>query len=162
MIRLGKIFSYLEKFLSSLIVLFISIMVIFIFLQVIARFVLNMPMSWTEEISRHIMIWMAFIATSVAYRHGAHLSIDILATSLKPKARLVLRIFFLLIIIGFLLFMVKYGIELTQKTVNQRSSSLGYRMSYVYLSVPSSGIIMIIFSIEKIIDLLKGKEDDQQ
>jgi len=161
-IRLGKIFSYLEKSLSFLIVVLISLMVIFIFSQVIARFILNMPLSWTEEISRHIMIWMAFIATSVAYRHGAHLSIDLLATSLKPKARLVLRIFFLLIIIGFLIFMVRYGIELTQKTFNQSSSSLGYRMSYVYLSVPSSGIIMIIFSIEKIINLLKRKEGESQ
>jgi len=158
---LDKIFSYLEKFLSFLIVLLISFMVLFIFSQVVARFILNMPLSWTEEISRHIMIWMAFIATSVAYRHGAHLSIDLLATTLKPKARLVLRIFFLLIIIGFLIFMVRYGIELTQKTFNQRSSSLGYRMSYVYLAVPSSGIIMIIFSIEKIINLLMRKEDEE-
>jgi len=160
-IELDKIFSYLEKFLSFLIVLLISFMVLFIFSQVVARFILNMPLSWTEEISRHIMIWMAFIATSVAYRHGAHLSIDLLATTLKPKARLVLRIFFLLIIIGFLIFMVRYGIELTQKTFNQRSSSLGYRMSYVYLAVPSSGIIMIIFSIEKIINLLMRKEDEE-
>lgn len=137
-------------------------MVLFIFSQVIARFILNMPLSWTEEISRHIMIWMAFISTSVAYRHGAHLSIDLLATSINPKARLVLRIFFLLIIISFLIFMVKYGIELTQKTVNQNSSSLQYSMSYVYLAVPISGIIMIIFSIEKIIDLLKIKEGDEQ
>lgn len=159
---MNKVFSYLEKFLSFLIVVLISIMVIFIFSQVVARFILNMPLSWTEEISRHIMIWMAFIATSVAYRHGAHLSIDLLATSLKPKARLVLRIFFLVIIIGFLVFMVRYGIELTQKTVNQRSSSLQYRMSYVYLVVPTSGVIMIIFSIEKIINLLKRKEGDEQ
>lgn len=159
---MNKAFSYLEKFLSFLIVLLLSFMVLFIFSQVVARFILNMPLSWTEEISRHIMIWMAFIATSVAYRHGAHLSIDLLATSINPKARLVLRIFFLLIIIAFLTFMVKYGIELTQKTVNQRSSSLQYSMSYVYLAVPTSGIIMIIFSIEKIIDLLKRKEGDEQ
>jgi TRAP-type C4-dicarboxylate transport system permease small subunit len=161
-IELNKAFSYLEKFLSFLIVLLLSFMVLFIFSQVVARFILNMPLSWTEEISRHIMIWMAFIATSVAYRHGAHLSIDLLATSINPKARLVLRIFFLLIIIAFLTFMVKYGIELTQRTVNQRSSSLQYSMSYVYLAVPTSGIIMIIFSIEKIINLLKRKEGDEQ
>ncbi len=130
-------------------------MVFFIFSQVVARFVLNMPLSWTEELSRHIMIWMAFLATSIAYRHGAHLSIDLLSSNLKPKAKMYTSLAFLAIIIIFLIYMFTYGIELTQKTFRQNSSSLQYPMSYVYLSIPTSAVIMFVFSIEKVIYTVK-------
>jgi TRAP-type C4-dicarboxylate transport system permease small subunit len=137
-------------------------MVLFIFSQVIARFVLNTPLSWTEELSRHIMIWMAFLSTAVAYRHGAHLSIDIISTHIKPNARMILKLVFLAIIITFLIYMLIFGIELTQRTYRQTSSSLQYPMSYIYLSIPSSAILMIIFSIEKIIYTIKAREEESR
>jgi len=149
-------FDKMEKLVNFILIVSLGLMVILIFSQVIARFVFNRPLSWTEELSRHLMIWMAFIATAIAYRHGAHLSIDLLAQRLAGKKRVLLELFFLIIIIFFLSYMIKYGIELTQKTFRQTSSALQYPMSYVYLSIPSSGILMIVFTIEKFIDTVKN------
>ncbi len=161
---LKKIFSGVEKTITFFVIILLGAMVVLIFTQVGARFIFNKPLSWTEELSRHLMLWMAFMATSIAYRHGAHLSIDLIIPRLSPKRQKLLRVFFLLIILSFLIYMVIYGVELTQKTYRQTSSSLQYPMSFIYLSIPVSAVLMMIFSIEKFIDTIKmgtGEGDDQ-
>ena len=36
--------------------------------QVVSRFILKVPLSWTEELSRFALIWLTFVAASVALR----------------------------------------------------------------------------------------------
>ncbi|AKI97400.1 hypothetical protein IX53_05730 [Kosmotoga pacifica] len=149
-----QVFSIIEKVIIALLVVALTLMVVFIFSQVFARFVLNKPLSWTEELSRHLMIWMVFLATAVGYRHGAHLFIDLLPSKLSKKGKMVLLIIFDSIIIYFLTIMFVYGLELVEKTSFQYSAALQYKMSYVYMSLPAGAIFMFIFSIEKILEHL--------
>jgi len=151
---LRKAFSTLEKAIILLLVVALTLMVVFIFTQVFARFVLNKPLSWTEELSRHLMIWMVFLATAVGYRHGAHLFIDLLPSKLSKKGKMVLLLIFDAIIIYFLTVMFIYGLELVDKTGFQYSAALQYKMSYVYMSLPVGAILMFVFSIEKILEHL--------
>lgn len=151
---LRKAFSTLEKVIIALLVVALTLMVVFIFTQVFARFVLNKPLSWTEELSRHLMIWMVFLATAVGYRHGAHLFIDLLPSKLSKKGKMVLLLIFDSIIVYFLTVMFIYGLQLVEKTNFQYSAALQYKMSYVYMSLPAGAILMFVFSIEKILEHL--------
>src|SRR6266568_9330131 len=47
-------------------------------LQVFNRFVLGLPLSWSEEFQKFGHIWMVMLAIPVAYRRGAHLGMDML------------------------------------------------------------------------------------
>ena len=53
-------------------------------LQVFNRFVLGLPLSWSEEFQKFGHIWMVMLAIPVAYRRGAHLGMDMLLR-LLPK-----------------------------------------------------------------------------
>ena len=56
-------------------------------LQVFNRFVLNKSLSWSEEFQIFCHIWIVFLAIAIAYRRGAHLSVESFSSMLPPRAR---------------------------------------------------------------------------
>ena len=46
--------------------------------QILARFVLEEPSTWTEVLTRTLMIWSVFLGLSASLRGGALLSVDLL------------------------------------------------------------------------------------
>jgi TRAP-type C4-dicarboxylate transport system permease small subunit len=49
-------------------------------LQVVSRFVLHIPMPWTEEFARYAFIAVGFIGSAVAIQDHQHIEIDIVST----------------------------------------------------------------------------------
>src|SRR5437773_9307490 len=62
-------------------------------LQVFNRFVLNRSLSWSEEFQIFCHIWIVFLAIPIAYRRGAHLSMDSLKEKLPRAAGVVFDFF---------------------------------------------------------------------
>ena len=118
--------------------------------QVVSRYVLDLPLVWTEETGRHLMIWMVFLAASLVYRRGQHISIDLLGDRFGPRGKAVLGIMITLALAFFFFLMVRYGWELTTSTMNQRSSALRYPMGYAYAALPVSGALMLLYAVEKL------------
>ena len=42
------------------------------------RYALNDAISWSEEGSKYLMVWLTFVGAPIALRHGAHVNIDLL------------------------------------------------------------------------------------
>lgn len=145
--------NFLEVFCLRLVQILLILMIIFIFSQVLFRYAFNNPLTWTEELSRHLMIWAAFIAAAVAYRRNAHLGIDIFIKKIPINLRKIILTFIYLIVLFYSLFLIYYGFDIVLNTMKQTSSALRYKMGYVYLSVPVSFILFSIFSLEKIYKL---------
>src|SRR5207249_9747617 len=56
-------------------------------LQVFNRFVLGLPLSWSEEFQKFGHIWLVMLAIPVGYRRGAHLGMDMLLRLLPTLAQ---------------------------------------------------------------------------
>ena len=59
------------------IALFIAILVLVNF-QILCRFVLSISVPWTEEVSRLIFIWLAYLGAAIGMREGTLIVIDTL------------------------------------------------------------------------------------
>jgi TRAP-type transport system small permease protein len=116
--------------------------------QVVARHLAGGALHWTEELARHLMIWMLFLGAALALRRGAHLGIDALVERMRPRMQACIRLLVALILVGFALLMVQQGIVLSQRTMGQRSSGLGYPMGYVYLAVPVGGGLLLLMALD--------------
>lgn len=150
----------LDNILSKILVFLMAFIVIVVTWQVITRFLMSTPSSYTEELARFLLIWIGVLGGSYALRTRAHLGIDILTTKLQGRQKDMLMVgIYLAIILFSALIMVAGGIKLVSLTftLNQISASLGIKMGYIYLVLPLSGIIMIIYSLDVIIDSLKGR-----
>lgn len=60
---------------------------VFIAWDVFARYVLNAPTVWANEIATYLMVSVALIGSSYAYRLGAHIRVEILLDRLSEPAR---------------------------------------------------------------------------
>ena len=59
----------LEYYLTA--VLF-TLLILVCFLQVLFRFVLSLPLAWTEELSRYLFILLVYVGASAAAGEGKH------------------------------------------------------------------------------------------
>lgn len=64
-----------------------------IVLTVFFRYVLNDPLTWTEEVIVTIFAWMLFIGFSNGFRERMHIRIDALLLVLPTRGRTVLGVF---------------------------------------------------------------------
>ena len=61
-----------EDEVASLLMMAITVILI---LQICTRYFLGDPLSWTEEVSRHLFVWLVFFGASGAIRMAASVAI---------------------------------------------------------------------------------------
>ena len=141
----------LETMIRWTVVLLLAVMVAAIGSQVFARYLFHQSLYWTEELGRHVMVWMIFLASVLCVRRGFHLSITLIKEKLSPHKQALLQFVGAIVLAYFFYMMIVHGWTLTQKTMVQRSSALHYPMGYVYASLPVSGLLMFIVNLEVMI-----------
>ena len=153
---LKSLSNILDKILQIAVFILITGMIITVSLQIIAR-VFFTALSWTEEMSRYLLVWGSFLGAALAYHRGAHIAVTFVLERLSDKTRkwtifvahLSSLIFFIL---GFW-----YGIGMIKMQVFQVSPSLNLPMKDVYLVIPISFGFMVYFAIENVLDLILEK-----
>lgn len=77
---------------------FMSIMIIVVSLQVVNQAFLHFDnITWTEEVSRILLVWVVFIGGCIATRRGSHLAVSFIYDGLKGPVKLVVRVAVLLV-----------------------------------------------------------------
>ncbi|CAH0525729.1 TRAP transporter small permease [Vibrio hippocampi] len=116
--------------------------------QVFSRYVLNDPSSWTDELARYLMIWFGLSGASYLFGKNGHLAITLFVGAVKPAFQKYCYLVINLVSISFInVAMVKGGLQLIGRTTTQLSPALQLPMSYVYLILPISGVLMTIYII---------------
>lgn len=144
----------LDYILSRLSIAIMSMLVLTVLLQVFMRYIVGSPVTFTEELSRFLLIWLGLLAASYAYRQRMHLALDLLILKLEGRRRNILNIIIHSLIALFSAVVLVYGgVQLVVLTwvLNQFSPALGVSMSYVYLVLPISGSAIIIYALDFIL-----------
>lgn len=161
-----RFIDILEVMIRWTVVLLLIIMVAAIGSQVFARYLFHQSLYWTEELGRHVMIWMVFLASVLCVRKGHHLSITLMQQRLKPENRAVVQIIGGIILAFFFYLMFVHGWTLSQKTMVQRSSAIHYPMGFVYAALPVSGLLMFVVNLEIIVktglELFKTRKSQKE
>ncbi|WML57829.1 TRAP transporter small permease [Neobacillus sp. PS2-9] len=134
----------IEEILSSF--LFI-IMCTSVALGVFARF-FELALVWTDELARYTFIWSVLLGTVVAFKHKKHIAIDLIGNVFSKSINQIIYVLIhgALLILFFTL--VKYGWTLTLQTWNVPTTSLQIPTGLIYMSVPLSSFLLIIYTIK--------------
>lgn len=114
------------------------------FYQVVARFVLQSPADWSEAWTRASLIWTVMLGISLAFRHGAMLSVEMLHSALPKRGKRLLEHLILVITVSFLGFLGWVGAQMTLRVRFQTMPSLEVSISWVYLSIPIGAALAIV------------------
>ena len=146
--KLKKLLDWIEKYITNALpVLFLMLMVVIIFMQVFTRFVFSFSFRWAEELGRYLVIWMVFLAGCSALRKGQLVGIKFVVEKMPKKYKVLIELISNILILFFLFIMTSFGTQLVQFNLarKQLSPALRIPIGWIYLAIPTSGIIMIIF-----------------
>lgn len=119
-------------------------------LQVFTRYVINAALPWTEELARFSFVWMSLLGGSVCVKHKSHAVVTVIINYLPDNVRSK----FILVADALVLFgavlMIVQGWKMVAVTGRQLSPAMYLPMSYVYLSVPISGLAIFVHKISDI------------
>jgi len=138
------------------------LMTAFVAWQVFCRYVLNDSPSWTEPGSVMLMSWFIFLGAAVGVRENTHLGFDVLLYVLPRSGKRVLRMMSDIVIMAFGAGMVWYGGQLVGLTWNTTLPSLGISGAYDYFPVVVGGILVVLFSAERIVRRIAGEPVDEK
>jgi len=137
-----------------------ALMVLDVTWQISTRFLTDSPSSWTEELARFLLIWIGLLGAAWAYRQRAHLGLSYLVDKQSAQNQQWLAIFSYLASALFALTVMVYGgSQLVQFTLelNQVSASLGWKIGYVYMVIPASGLLITFYAGVFIKENLSGQ-----
>ena len=155
---LTPISNALDKICSVAIVIMLGAMVIITGAQIICRTWFT-ALSWSDEVTRYLLIWSTFLGATVVYRHNGHISVTLLQDVVGPRAAKALRV--AVHVICFVLFTVLlYYSTLYCMKLKKTATAMPIKMKYIYSCIPVSMAIMMIHSLlmaaEEITKEVKG------
>jgi TRAP-type C4-dicarboxylate transport system permease small subunit len=119
-------------------------------LQVFNRFVLNQSISWSEEFQIYCHVWIVFLGIPIAYRHGAHLSVDTLRNKLPRAIGKAFGTLIEILWMWFALSLAWLAWRVSEVAKLQSSPGLDLPMNYVYYSMVVGGAYLFVVVLRKI------------
>ncbi|MDR2302399.1 MAG: TRAP transporter small permease [Deltaproteobacteria bacterium] len=145
---------------------FMAVITIVISVNVFSRYVINMSLGFTEELSVYLFLCCCMFGTCSACAHGAVLGMDALVKLFPPKVRLVFL--WLSAVITVIVFSILgwqgIGIIISQYKWGNRTPMMEMPLWIFTLSVPIGSLLYIIREIQVTVkrsgDFLSKKDGD--
>jgi TRAP-type C4-dicarboxylate transport system permease small subunit len=137
------------------------LMTAFVAWQVFGRYVLNQSPNWTEPAAVQLMSWFIFLGAAVGVRENTHLGFDVLLYVLPKGGKRVLRMISDFVILAFGAGMIWYGSELAALTWTATLPSLGISGAFDYFPVIAGGVLIVLFTLERIALRMSGAPVDE-
>ncbi len=143
-------------------------LLILVTLQVVARFLPAIIEPVSDDIIQLLNVWMIFLGAALIARSDGHVKIELLEDLLKNKeeAKLYLDLVTQLLVMTFLLFMVRSGVDMFRVSLTRKTPMLNLPQKWWYLPLPLSGVLMLFYTVVKIVEIITlifkgGKEENE-
>ncbi len=118
--------------------------------QVFFRYILNDSLIWSEPLAVILMGWFIFFGAAVGIREGYHLSFDVLLYIIPEKVKLALYTVSDALVAVFGAGMFWYGLQLALSAWDVKLPSLGISGAFDFLPLVGGGVLVFLFSLERI------------
>ncbi len=116
--------------------------------QIVFRYVLNDSLIWTEEVSKTMMVWAAFLVAPWAYRYGANVSIEMFADEFPPRLRRLLHLLLNLLVIWIIVVFLRESFGMVDRGFTIRAASMPVQVGWFYAVIPFAFSVMLLVGIE--------------
>jgi TRAP-type C4-dicarboxylate transport system permease small subunit len=139
------------KFLEFFCAAAMATMVLMLFTQVAARYALNDPPEWTEELARTAFVYATFAGGALAVAHNAHLKIDSLVNLMPQQFQPWVRLSTTSIAIVFLGVVVYFSVQMLPQLAFQPMTALPFlSKAWFFAAVPVGCALMLVYEIARL------------
>ena len=120
--------------------------------QVLFRYVLKIPVPWTEELARILFILSMFLGIAIAIREKEHIVVNFLFKKLNPRAQAVGHIIFDAAILILLCFLARGTLSMVKMMWNSYMIALDWiRTAYLYMGEFIAILFMMFYVVLEIL-----------
>lgn len=151
-----RVATIARRVLEALVILSFAMMVLLVFAQVVTRYLTDNSLTWSEELSRFIMVWMVYLASVLTYNARQHIVVDALTAQLKGLAKTIILLMNKLAVMVFVVFVIIGATQFLPTTAIQKSPANSIVMAHVYIVLPLSLFCIGILDIRDIVILVRS------
>ncbi|MCP5074172.1 MAG: TRAP transporter small permease [Rhodobacteraceae bacterium] len=134
----------LNWYVERVCVILLVLLVLDVWLGVLARYVIPFQMTFTEELARYLMIWMALIAVSSGISHREHIGVLVIFERFPPNMRKWLAVTFDLLAFVFFAIICFYGVGMVERGFGRFTMIEGIPKAYPFMGVPIAGALACV------------------
>ncbi len=150
--RIAK--TTVTRIVEVLCILLLLVLVGLVSAQVFMRYIMDAPLTWSEEAARITFIWVTFIGAGLAFQRGENLRIQLLPELLRFSARVRLRIFISFIEVAFMALVLYYSIPLLWRLYPAHTPALDWTQDVFYGGVTGGGLVILGYALVGLKDSL--------
>lgn len=150
--------NYVNKALEFVTVALLGFMVILGVWQIVTRYVFNKPSVLTEELLIYSFVWMGLLGAAYVFGKREHMRMSFFVEKFNENGQFYISfITEIAVMIFSALVLVWGGMNIVSLGMGQISPSLGIAMGYLYIALPLSGVLTILYNIMNMVQMLQKK-----
>jgi TRAP-type transport system small permease protein len=126
--------------------------------QVFGRYVLNDTPTWAEALAMVLVLYVTMLGAAVGVRDAGHIGMESLLILVPEAIRLKLEIVIHVLVAVFGALMAWNGATLAESVWGYNIPTLGIPEGLNHVPITVAGALIVLFSVEHIIALVKGDE----
>jgi len=150
--------AVLSKYSLIAAVIMLIVIIIAVQCQVFGRYVLNDSPTWTEALALQLVLYVTALGVAVGVRDAGHIGLESLVSLLPEAWRLKLEILIHALVALFGGIMASSGWTWTKLKWSELDPMLHLPVGIDYLSLVIAGALIVLFSVEHIVALLRNEE----
>ena len=154
-----RLSNILGKAIAACLFLALCVLVAVTFWQVLCRFIIKIPVAWSEEIARMSFVWLIFLGSAIAVKEGSHLMLDMLTSAVRPNFRRAMEYWVLLAILAVSGVIFYAGGSYCLRSLGKTAVTLPIPSNCVYAAVPVSAALMAFFAAERLLRKISGGKE---
>lgn len=115
--------------------------------QVFMRYIMDAPLTWSEEAARITFIWLTFIGAGLAFQRRDNLRILLLPDALPPRPRLWLRLVMYALEVGFMGLVLYQSVPLLWRLYPAHTPALDLTQDVFYGGVTGGGLVILGYAL---------------
>jgi C4-dicarboxylate transporter DctQ subunit len=140
---------------TSLVILYVTVVVIFV--QVIARYVLQVALPWTEEFARFAFLWLIFLANALAERQKEHFRVSYFVEQAPPRVRYVFWAVGEILIFVFFIWLLVDSLRFVEMGKRMISTVMQLRLDWIYWGLPVAVVFSLLNRSRNILTVLRER-----
>ena len=153
-----RLCAALSRLCMALGVLGLVVLIACVAYQVFGRYVMNNTPTWAESLALVVVLYVTMFGTAVGVRDAGHIGLESLLVLASEKLRMKLELLIHALVTAFGAVMAWNCGVLVDSVWSYRLPTLGISEGWRYVPAVIAGVLIVLFSIEHIIALLRGTE----
>lgn len=157
-IKIMKILTRLELLFAEVV---LGALILVTVIGTLTRYFLRMPFTWIEEFQLACVVWIVFLAGSVAFYTKAHVAIEMVVDLLPESWKKIVSIFIGIVVVVVLAYVLRTSVQYLGVFIRSGRTTSILKIPYtlIYGIVPVSCVLMMLEYFHGLIDPYVEEEE---